>query len=214
LFSNARHGENRADTDERIAGADDDATGVADGFEDAGSGVRVLYACEVNAPDSRLGAMLDEIFLKMHIAVAGFDDSGNGLIGHGENARFDAESVTNGVGRLGESFSLGKHRGAVNMRGEIAIAEIEPSFATVYGEAFEEMKSLAAHAPAFRGIDDSGERVGDDVQVGRNFQTVHNDVVAGVNDDGEVARIHRMGEAEEKLRCADTAGECRDREFF
>ncbi len=102
----------------------------------------------------------------------------------------------------------------MNMRGEVAIAEIEPSFAAVYGEALEEMKSFAAHAPAFRGIDDSGERVGDDVQIGGNFQTVHNDVVAGVNDDGEVARIHRMGEAEEKLRCSDTAGKSRDREFF
>jgi len=82
LFTDARHSKNRADTDERIAGTDDDAIGVADGFEDSGSSVRVLNACKVYAADPRLGAMLDEIFLKMKVAVAGFDDSRNGLVRH------------------------------------------------------------------------------------------------------------------------------------
>src|SRR6266705_5793709 len=37
LVADLRDGENRADTDQRIAGADEDAIGVANGFEDAGS---------------------------------------------------------------------------------------------------------------------------------------------------------------------------------
>jgi len=192
LFADTRHGENRADADERIAGADDDAAGVADGFEDAGSGMRVFDADEMDGADAGLGAVFDEIFLKVHVPIASLDDGGNGLVGHGEDAGFDAESVTNGVSGLGQSFAMGQQIGAVNVGGEIAIAKIEPGFAAKGGEAFEEMKGFAAHAPSFGGIDESSECVSDDVQVRRNFQTVHNDIVAGVDDDGEVARIHGM----------------------
>src|SRR5271163_3010413 len=45
------------------------APGVLESICDAGSGVRVFYSSEVNASDTGLGAMLDEIFLKMHVAV-------------------------------------------------------------------------------------------------------------------------------------------------
>src|SRR5260370_4942891 len=38
LVADLRDGENRADADQRIAGADEDAIGVANGIEDAGSG--------------------------------------------------------------------------------------------------------------------------------------------------------------------------------
>ncbi len=176
--------------------------------------MRVLYSGKVDAADSRLSTMLDEIFLKMHVPLAGFDDRRNGLVGHGQDAGFYAEGVTDGIGDLRESFAMGKHFGAVNVGGEIAIAEIEPSFAAIGAEPLEEMKSFTAHAPAFGGIDDSGERVRNDVEVGRNFQTVHDDVVAGVDDDGEAVWIHGMVEPEQKFRCPDTAGESSDRNFF
>jgi hypothetical protein len=168
----------------------------------------------VDAADSRLGAMLDEIFLKMHVAVARLDDGGNGMVGHGQDARFHAEGVTDGIGDLRESFAMGKHLGAVNVGSEITIAEIEPSFAAISAEPLEEMKSFTAHAPAFGGINHTGQRIGDDIEVGRDFQTVHDDVVAGVDDDGEVVRIHGMVEPEQKFRCPDTAGESSDRNFF
>ena len=174
----------------------------------------MLYAGEVDAVDAGFGAMLDEIFLKVHVPVAGFDDGGNGLIGHRQDTGFDAESVTDRIGSLGESFALGEQIGAVNVGGEIAIAEIEPGFTAVDAESFEEMKGFAAYAPAGRGIHDPGERVGDDIEVGRNFQAVEDDVVAGVDDDSEGVGIHCMIETEEKFRRADTTCEGGDREFL
>jgi hypothetical protein len=42
---------------------------------------------------------------------------------------------------------------------------------------------------------------------------VHNDVVAGVDDYSEVVGIHRMIEAEEKFRSADTPRKSGNREF-
>lgn len=56
------------------------------------------------------------------------------------------------------------------------------------------MKGFSADAPTRRGIDDSGKRIRDDVEVGRNFQAVEDDVIAGVDDDGERMGIHRVVE--------------------
>ena len=44
---------------------------------------------------------------KLHIAVAGFDDRGNGLIGHRQDAGFYAESDADGIPRLArKSFAI------------------------------------------------------------------------------------------------------------
>ena len=71
----------------------------------------------------------------------------------------------------------------MNVRGQVAIAEIEPVDAAEHREPLQRVKGLAAEAPAFRRIDDAGERVSHDVEVGRNFQAVKSDVVAGVDDE-------------------------------
>ncbi len=57
------------------------------------------------------------------------------------------------------------------------------------------VEGFGAQAPAFFLIDDSGESVGDDVEVGGNFQAVEDDVVAGVDDDGQVGWAHFLVEA-------------------
>ena len=49
------------------------------------------------------------------------------------------------------------------------------------------MEGFAAEAPAFLRVDDAGQGVGDDVEVGGDFQTVKGYVVAGVDDGGEAA---------------------------
>src|SRR6185437_14180892 len=95
----------------------------------------------------------------------------------------------------------------MNVGGEITVAEVKPGFAAENGESLQEMKSFAAHAPSCGGIHDAGEGVGNDIEVGGNFQTVKNDVVTGIDDDGEVVRIHGLIEAEQKFRSADSAGE-------
>ncbi len=85
------------------------------------------------------------------------------------------------------------------MRGEVAVAEMEPVGAAVLGQALERIKCFLAKAPAFGQIHNSREGVRDDVQVGGDFQSVKNDVVASVNDDDQVARVHNFIKAEEKF---------------
>ena len=85
------------------------------------------------------------------------------------------------------------------MRGEVAVAKIEPIGAAVEGEALQGVKRFAAKSPAFLRIDDSGKRVGNDVEVGGDSQAVEDDVIAGVDDDGQQGRVHRFIKTEEEF---------------
>ena len=55
-FADSADGQDWANADQRIAGADEDAVRVADRFEYAGRGFRVFHAVEVNVLDDGLGA--------------------------------------------------------------------------------------------------------------------------------------------------------------
>ncbi len=100
MVPDMRDGENRADADQRVAGADDDAVGSGDGFEDARCGPRGFDAGEADATDDGFCAALDEIFLKMQGALVRIDDGGNGIVGHREDAGFHSQRGANGFGGL------------------------------------------------------------------------------------------------------------------
>jgi hypothetical protein len=101
----------------------------------------------------------------------------------------------------------------MNVGCEITVAEVKPGFAAEDAESLQEMKSFAAHAPSRGGIHNAGEGVGNDIEVGGNFQSVKNDVVTGIDDDGEIVRIHGLVEAEKQFRSADSAGKSGNRRF-
>ena len=58
LIADLRHGENRTDANQGIAGANEDAVCCMNGFEDAGGGMRGFHACEADATDDGFGAAL------------------------------------------------------------------------------------------------------------------------------------------------------------
>src|SRR5437016_11396658 len=47
------------------------------------------------------------------------------------------------------------------------------------------MECFSANSPSFCRVDDSRERVRHDVKIGRDFQPVEFDIIAGVDDDGQ-----------------------------
>src|SRR5579864_8884655 len=98
----------------------------------------------------------------------------------------------------------------MNVRGQVAIAEIEPVGSPEHDQSLQRMKGFAAVPPALRGIDEAGQRVRDNVQVRRDLQPVERDVVPGVDDDGQFARVHDFVETEEELRGTHAAGESGD----
>ena len=206
LLADARNREDRPNADERIARTNDDPLRVANRFEDSGRRVRVLSILKVDGANAGDRVVLDEVFLKVHAPFAGFDDGGDGLIGHRQDSGFNTQRVTNGLGRLRERLAMREHRGAMNVRGKVAVAEIEPCFVAVRAEALQEVKCVAAEAPAGLRIDDPGERVRHYVEIGRDAQAVQEDVVSGVRDDRQKVWVHDLMQAEEELRSTDAAG--------
>jgi hypothetical protein len=61
------------------------------------------------------------------------------------------------------------------------------------------MERFAAEAPSLFGVDNASERIRDDVQVGRNLQSVQNDIVAGIHDDRKIPRIEFFVKTEKKF---------------
>ncbi len=102
----------------------------------------------------------------------------------------------------------------MDVRGEIAVAEIEPIAAPVASEAFQGVKRVAAESPAFHRVNHSRQCVGDDVEVRGNLQTVKNDIVTSVDDDRQQAPLHDLVKTEEQFRSADAARERGDFQFF
>src|SRR5260370_2519360 len=88
----------------------------------------------------------------MEGAFTGVDDRRNGLVGHGQDARLHAKRGANGFRSFRERLSFGKHGGPMNVRSEVAVAEIEPVGPAIFAEALEGMKRFAANTPPFRRI--------------------------------------------------------------
>lgn len=90
----------------------------------------------------------------------------------------------------------------MNVRRQIAIAQVEPRRTPVCGQLIVRPERLIAKAPSRLWIHQVGQRIGDDIQIGRDGQSMENDVVAGIDDDGEIARIQCAVQTDEKLRRA------------
>src|SRR5882762_5748424 len=85
------------------------------------------------------------------------------------------------------------------MCGEITVAEIEPTLAVEPAECVEGVEGLAFEAPSVLAIDHAGERVDHRVNVRRNVKPVEMLIVAGVDDDGHLARIDAPDQPAEEL---------------
>ena len=96
---------------------------------------------------------------------------------------------------------------ALDMGGEIAVAELEPGLAAERRERRHEGPGLVAPAPAALRIVETGERVHQRVDVGRDRQAEMLEVVAGVGDHDEFAGRQHAAQAERELGAADAARE-------
>src|SRR4029077_4475834 len=81
------------------------------------------------------------------------------LIAHRQDTWLNAECEANRFRRVAQRLALRKHRRAMNVGGEIAIAEVEPIDAAKSHQTFQRMKRISAVAPPFCLIHDSSERV-------------------------------------------------------
>src|SRR5215467_7538474 len=91
------------------------------------------------------------------------------------------------------------------MRGQVAVSKIEPIRAAVNRQTVQCMESLSSKAPPLCGIHNPRKRVRHDVQIWRDFQSMQNDIVPGVDDDRQLRRVHHLVEAQQQLRRANSA---------
>ena len=94
---------------------------------------------------------------------------------------------------------------ALDMEGEIAIAQSEPGLPAQRLERRHEVPALIAAAPAQLAIGEAGERIENRVDIGRDGEAQMLEIIAGIHDEREVpAKDARQ--AQSKLGATDATG--------
>ena len=111
-----------------------------------------------------------------------------GLVGHRQDRRRDPERCLERPHDLGQRRALAEPCRPRDVRREVAVAEPEPVLLAVLGQAVHHGPGLAGDGPSPARQSKPGEHVHDRVVVGHHEQAVPLGVVAGVDDDRQVAR--------------------------
>jgi len=144
--------EDGSDGDDGVRGAEEDGAGAAEGLKNARSGRGPAGASEMNATDAVAVAAPDKPGLEVEEAGGGADHGANGVVGHGDDGRFDAEGTGNFAGHLGQGCALLEAAGAVEVGGEVAVAELEPGVGAETAEGFEAVEGVAGDSPTAGGV--------------------------------------------------------------
>ena len=157
-----------------------------------------------------------EVLLEAELALAVDRESSLDLIvGHGDEPQPESPRPGDLGGDLGQRRSLGHAVRAIQVRGEVSVAEPEPRCARrrsqrpdvgIAIEGAHRLPGLADESPARLRIDRAGQRVDHRVEVGTDAQPVHHDVVAGVDDGGDLCLGTHLHQPAEKAGRAHTAG--------
>ena len=93
------------------------------------------------------------------------------------------------------------------MEPEVEIAEHEPALPTPRTHRLERLPALAGSPPAALGVVQPGQAVQDGVEVGRDVEAEHLEIVTDVADHRELTRSEHVVQPRRELRTADAAGE-------
>src|SRR5205823_1605913 len=124
----------------------------------------------------------DEVVLEPDLPFAGDRDARlDGVIAHGKHASPNAPRRRYLTCHAGQRRSIPPTLRAVQMGGEVAIAQAEPGRAAVALEGLDHRPALARQAPSRLLVDGAAERVDDGVEIGTDVEAVKDDVVARVH---------------------------------
>src|SRR5450432_4039293 len=99
----------------------------------------------------------------------------------------------------------------MEMRGDIAIPQLEPVIGSQGPQSLQAMKGISVDTPSVLRVGETGQRVGNGVEIGRNVQPVHLRVIRRVSDDPQPLGIDHSGQSIEKPRGADASRQRDDR---
>ena len=131
--------------------------------------------------------------------------SRSSVAGRSRVARPAAASEAGGHGR--QRLAVAERLRAHEMEADVEVAEHEPALAAPGAGRLERLPRLAGPPPAALGVVQAGEAVEDGVEVGRDVEAEHLEVVADVADDRQLARREHVVEPGGELGAADAAGE-------
>src|SRR5438094_870612 len=106
-----------------------------------------------------------------------------------------------------ERSTIAERARPVEMRGEVAVAQVEPRLGAEVAHRLEAAERLAREAPAAGRVEPTRERVHHGVEVGGNVETPDLGVITGIADHGERTPRHRAREAAQELRRARATGD-------
>ena len=98
---------------------------------------------EGDAPERGLALPPHEIVLEVERAFVGVDDAAHRIVGHRRDGMRDAEPLRQQRRHLRQCAAGGQRTGPQNMRGQIAVAELEPGLAAELLQRRHEIPGLA-----------------------------------------------------------------------
>src|SRR5262245_14201009 len=119
----------------------------------------------------------------MQLSFIGHDNRGSVSISHWNYARSYSPSYSDSLGNFREAVSRSHHLSAEDVRGQITITQVEPSFIpTVAQELVQAMECIGFDSPAGERINRSRQGISYNVEIGSNIETEEFDVVSGIDD--------------------------------
>ena len=96
------------------------------------------------------------------------------------------------------------------MHREVAVACVEPRGLAKLPHSLQAEKSIALHAPAAFAAQQVRENISDGINVRRDVKSPPQEVVAGVDDEGDFFRRNHLPQTIDELGAARPAGEDTD----
>src|SRR5579884_2659683 len=94
----------------------------------------------------------------------------------------------------------------MNMSGKVAVAEQEPILIAVAGQLLHRIVGVIANTPAVCGIDDTSQRIQNDIDIRRNVQAIKLAVVSCIGDDGNLLLGDDLDHSLQEAGSSNTTG--------
>src|SRR5215813_7799993 len=194
-LTDAWHGQNGANTNHWVTGANDNGFSLGQGCAHTRRGLGLLYPVIDDLQHLLLTAALHEIFLEVKEPGGCTDQARDRLIRHRQDTDSKAKCLTERHGDIRQALPHAPTLRAQDMRPQITVAEMEPRRFAIALQHSQALKSIATNAPTALFVDQATQRVGHNIDIRRNMQAIEFDVIARIADDGECSWRNHVDQA-------------------
>src|SRR6185437_9094761 len=203
--SDLADGDDRADADERVARRDRDQLGRFERLDHSRRRPGLSRALVDDLVDAVPVSPGDEPFLELELAGGRPDPGPQPVVGRRQQGQLEPDGPGDLRRRRRQRLAASERLRPGEMEPEVAVSELEPGLAPELLDRVARVPRLVCTPPAALLVAQAGERVEQRVEVGRDVEAVHLQVVADVRDHGNVARRDDLGQRLNEARAADAA---------